>query len=270
MEAAPIQARVERRPAQALPLTSPPISARLTGSCSKSATAPYNDGFSNDQESFVLRRRRSTKVRKRSVVSILMFVSLLLPGIAREAGAGIAPSPFTLSNALDSSIFWVMFNPQPEPPGSWMLLDSTDPTAPVFTLENPANGQLGLSLWFTNAADPFTISHDGGNLNQFHYSFLNALGVPQYTATCSFQSAGSDVMFNPQPEPPGLPEFAQFELRSQAGGPLPQGQEVDMTLRLADVNGQTVSMAPVPEPATVVLLGLGMAAAAIVRKTRKK
>lgn len=210
-------------------------------------------------------------MRKRSIVSALLFISLLLPGIALEASAGIEPSPFTLFNAADNPIFWVLFNPQPEPPGSWMRLDSSDPLAPVFALENPANGQLGLSLWFTNAAVPLTAVHDGGSLNQVHYSFLNALGAPQYTATCSFLSAGSDVMFNPQPEPPGAPEwFALFDLRSQAGGPLPQGQEIDMTLRLTDVNGQAVAMTPVPEPATAVLLGLGVAAVGILRKTRKK
>jgi hypothetical protein len=108
-----------------------------------------------------------------------------------------------------------------------------------------------------------------------HYSALDGFGALQYTAECSFQSLGSDVMFNPQPEPPGGPSwFSQFELRSQAGGPLPEGREIDMTLRLTDAAGQAISMAPVadpvPEPATIVLFGMGVAAVGILRKTRKK
>jgi hypothetical protein len=82
---------------------------------------------------------------------------------------------------------------------------------------------------------------------------------PLYTASFSFESGGSegagasilapgsDVMFNPQPEPPGLPGvLVSFSLLdATTGAPPPDGSEVFMTLQVSGPGGELMSLTPV-------------------------
>jgi hypothetical protein len=198
----------------------------------------------------------------RKMATIVLFCTLL--SLPATVYAGIEPVPWRLpaTQGFDNPVFWVLFNPQPEPPGEWMHVDATDPYALVFTVRNDAAGVFGLAFKIDNATSPLSYRGDIA-ADSIGFWIDQATGLA-FHATFTFSGLslpGSDVMFNPQPEPPGLPDalgWATFSLRDQTGAPLPLGMEVDMTLRLYDGDGDPVALQSVPEPATIMLLGLGL------------
>ena len=204
---------------------------------------------------------------KRIAVAVAFFVMLSLP---LNGTAGIAPSPFLLPDlaGFDNPMFWVMFNPQPEPPGSWHT-DYTDLYAPVITVHMGAGEPLTsfpVSFGIQGATVPLTTVRNPPTLNVHEIMFSIYQGSLSlelvYTATFSF---GSDVMFNPQPEPPITPWT--FFLGDGAGGPF-QGRDVAMTLRLTNGAGDPVALhQSVPEPTTILLLSLGLIGLVGIRKT---
>jgi hypothetical protein len=173
-------------------------------------------------------------------------------------------------------MFWVMFNPQPEPPGSWMHTDATNPYAPVFTVPNLSNGKFGVAFDIQNAANQLSLGNEFRD-NWIEYSIFQQEGTQPpklaFTATFTFSgfSLGSDVMFNPQPEPPGFPDahWVTFSLLSPSGAPLPVGSEVDMRLTLTDSNNNPIALQSVPEPTTMLLLCLGLMGLAGIRRKMK-
>jgi len=201
---------------------------------------------------------------------------------ALTALAGIAPSPFSLptSQGFDNPMFWVMFNPQPEPPGSWMLMDASDPYAPVFTIPNLQNGSFALAFDIQTATTPLTYQAAASG-NEIVFSILRQRSLTPselaYTARFTFASGsqglnlGSGVMFNPQPEPPIFPYHATFSLLDPLGGPLSHG-DVSITLRLTDAQGEPVAMQSVPEPISLVsgAMGLACVGAYLRRRTRTR
>jgi hypothetical protein len=206
---------------------------------------------------------------KRTAVAVVFFVLLSLP---LNVIAGIAPSPFLLPDlaGFDNPMFWVMFNPQPEPPGSWYT-DYSNDIAPVITVHFNSN------QYFTSFPVAFGIQNGQNatvsltvpnrptvNGHEIVFSiYQGSFGLElAYTATFSF---GSDVI--PQPEPPGVPWT--FFLQDNAGGPF-QGRDVAMTLRLTDGDNNPVVLRSVPESTTMLLLGLGLASLAGFRRNLRR
>jgi hypothetical protein len=216
--------------------------------------------------------KESGKLRKMLLVSIILSSLLFNSGGVNTALAGIAPSPFIpTTGGFDNPIFWMMFNPQPEPPGYGMRVNTAVPTALVFTdpYGSGADGFL-LSFGVTGLSDLIRTSKTA---NGFHSDVFDTKAltgtVLMYSADFTFYSGGiqyfgSDVMFNPQPEPPGVPllnTWLIFDLQTASGAPLAPRSEVDMTLQLHDGTGNLISLqpAPVPEPSALLLLGAGLA-----------
>ena len=211
----------------------------------------------------------------------LLFICALSPWGVTTALAGIEPVPWIpTTGGFDNPIFWVLFNPQPEPPGYQMNV-STDPQGNL--VFNAAYGAEGMRLLF-GASGP-TGLFDTISLWETSNGFASQLlkGTQLlYTADFTFDSGGmsfpgSLVAFNPQPEPPGAPLISQwvtFNLLDAAGGPVPMLTDVNMTMKLLDANGNLVKLEPaqlpVPEPATLLLFCTGIAGLAMTRLKRRK
>jgi len=69
-------------------------------------------------------------------------------------------------------------------------------------------------------------------------------------------------MFAPQPEPPKDPYLLAGSLRLAN---LAENAVITMSLQLKDADGDSLALRSVPEPACMLLLGLGLAGLAAVR-----
>jgi hypothetical protein len=208
----------------------------------------------------------NTKLVARCLIGLL-FICAVMPWGVTPALAGIEPVPWLpTSGGFDNPIFWVLFNPQPEPPGDWFTYSVNSQGEAVFTAQYGAEGlrlMFGVSS-LTGLLDNISLSKTVDGFTSLVLSGTQ----PIYRADFTFDSGGmlfpgSLVAFNPQPEPPGAPYIKQwvtFDLLDAAGGPVPMMTEVNMTMRLTDANGNLVKLepAPVPEPATVLLFCAGM------------
>ena len=197
----------------------------------------------------------------------LLVLLLLFSVWAGSAQAGVEPCPWSvpLASGFDNPLFWVLFNPQPEPPGDWiqMAVDPSVPTAPVFKVNNSSGGKFHLEFAIQNLSHPISGFRFVPRTTGFEVSTLGSAG-PLYTASLSFTSGaalksaraslspGSDVMFNPQPEPPGYPGvIVDFNLVvGTTGAPPPDGVEIAMTLQLYGPDSQLISLTPASMPFT--------------------
>ena len=186
------------------------------------------------------------------IVSLsFLFALLFLAVWTGRARAGVEPSPFSvpLLAGLEPSRYWVHFDPQPEPPGRALILDLSVPTAPIFKASGSSSGDYRLEFAIEDppqriSSFRFVPSSDG-----FEVLVSNSTG-PWITASFSFvqrgtaMALGSDIEFDPQPEPPGYPGvLVDFSL---TGGPpgrslLAEG-EVEMTFRISDPEGHLLSL----------------------------
>ena len=206
------------------------------------------------------------KLAATCIIGLLFICALSTWGVT-TALAGIEPVPWLpTSGGFDNPIFWVLFNPQPEPPGDWFTYSVNSQGEAVFTAQYGANG---LRLMFGVSSLTGLLNNMSLSLTADGFTSLVLSGTqPIYRADFTFDSGGmlfpgSLVAFNPQPEPPGAPYIKQwvtFDLLDAAGGSVLPGTDVNMTMRLMDTNGNLVKLepAPVPEPATVLLFGAGM------------
>lgn len=193
------------------------------------------------------------KIRTIALLSVLC----LFPVWTGSARAGIEPVPWAarLASGLDNPLFWLMFDPQPEPPGysPRMSLDASVPTAPVFEINSTSGGQFVIEFALQNLSSRISDFRLVRETNGFAVSALGLAG-PLYTARFSFESGkallavGSDVMFDPQPEPPGLPGFnLRFSLLHAAtGAPVAEGSEILMTLGISAPGGSLMSLSLSP------------------------
>ncbi|HNS00388.1 MAG TPA: dockerin type I repeat-containing protein [Planctomycetota bacterium] len=172
-----------------------------------------------------------------------------------SAHAGIEPVPWSvpLASGFDNPVFWVLFNPQPEPPGNLTIsmdVDPSVPTAPVFKVRNIFKGVFFVELAIQGSSEPVSAFRYVRAKGDFQVLALSLTGL-LYTASFSFKCGGSslgpgaDVMFNPQTEPPGFPgAIMSFSLLDAVTGVPPlQDSVVEMTLGVSRPGGELLSLA---------------------------
>lgn len=190
--------------------------------------------------------------------TLALFFTL---GDAGKTWAATQPAPFNFEAAgFDNPMLWVMFNPQPEPPGEpWRFLNAADPQAPVYEISNDASGAFRLLFGLMlDSAQLSCVPMAMGNQIQLDVYRLTSNGSKLslssqlvFSAMCTFTWGGvalpsSEVMFNPQPPPAENPlAWATFNL-APAGAVLPAGALVDMTLQLFDSGGMPLALHSVP------------------------
>ena len=175
----------------------------------------------------------------------------------------------------------VGFNPQPEPPAFGTLFSINDGVAEltITGVSNPVGGPPQGFQFLFGAAAPggkTGVVYPPDPINDFRIAFGIdfASGQSAFTAIVDVQSSsgggiapGSDVMFNPQPEPPatGFGNFDTYGLDFA----MASLSDVTLTLRILDAAGNQLDLVAVPEPASAVMFGLALSGFGLVAWRRR-
>jgi hypothetical protein len=212
-----------------------------------------------------------------SILALATIVGFSAPCVAATIEWGNAFALQGRGGDLDPAVL-VGFDPQPEPPGDATELDLADRSAPLLILRNQSNPASGLQLFDLFFAldvpgEAITIvpcvlpsetsptlelevrsdSRTGPLLFSLFFDFATSSG--------GLVDRASLVGFDPQPDPPG--EFGASYGLTLAFTKL---SDVQVRFTMFDPSGEPVRFAEVPEPASLLLVGVGLAACAARRR----
>jgi hypothetical protein len=203
----------------------------------------------------------------------LIFTFFVVTSLPISAFAGIGPSPFTFGSQMagfENPVVMISFAPQPSPPTWWMGTDDSNPYSLILTAPNDALGFFQLAFEFNNVSVPLSstcsLTQDGIN---FSISRIGAMQMPLYFLNFAFTDTqtipGNYITL--MSGDPQLDFGTNIFISDKAN--LTDGETIKMSLQLTDALGNPVALTSVPEPATMLLFGLGLIGLAAVRRKMK-
>lgn len=198
-------------------------------------------------------------------IGLAFFLAALSTTASRAAGIDWSSTlQFSVDAGFESPLVLFGFNPQPEPPPAYSVVDFIDPTAATRQLSGVSPNPFLLYL----AADGGSFSFPPEPVVDFSslsIGFTTTAGTDlSFVFSFSPQGDGdlssgiSDpLFFNPQPEPP--PQFGDAIGFQFAFEGLRSGDTVAVKLEIFDEAGSPVKLAAVPLPPAIALMFSGIA-----------